>query len=157
MPEKSIQTKPEASSPRSMLPRQASRVRLDTRLKTLCCVQRHHSQMLRPDHPVCWSARVLLSRRIWTIAVLNKSFWERLRHLPPIFLTILNTVEIETSSVPVLPFSGMGRFHRPFWWILGLYPEGFLIKDNPLGTLRPSNVELHPMNSHSADVQLLWY
>ena len=49
-----VETKPEASSSRLMLRRQASCLRLDDWLLTLCGVQRHHTQTLRPDHSVCW-------------------------------------------------------------------------------------------------------
>ena len=44
-----VQTKPDASSLRSMLRRQASRLRPDAWLLTLCSVQRHHSQTLWVD------------------------------------------------------------------------------------------------------------
>ena len=48
-----VQNKPQASSLRSMLRRQASWLRLDAWLLILCCVQTHHSQTLLPDHTVC--------------------------------------------------------------------------------------------------------
>ena len=49
-----VQTKPKASSPRSMLRRQTFWYRLGAWLLILCGVQRHHSQTLRRDHSVCW-------------------------------------------------------------------------------------------------------
>ena len=114
-----VQTKPEASSPRSMLRRLASCLRLDAWLLTLCGVEWYHSQALQPGHFVCWrknqrwnfrigenegsipwffrsfSKPVLFSRCFWPIAALNKGFLELLMLFPSIFLTILDTVETE--------------------------------------------------------------
>ena len=125
-----VQTKPQASSLRSMLRRQASWLRLDGCLLTLHTRHRHHSQTLQPDHSVfrrqaqwcvfshrkMWgfdsrnalghSKKENSSRRFWTIVSLNsnRNVLERLRLFPPIFLIILATVETE-----IFFFSAMSK------------------------------------------------
>ena len=156
-----VQTKPDASSLNSMLRCQALRLTLDARFLTFCCVQRHYSQTLRLHHSVYWPVRIFSSKKkedsiprilqviqqtgapLQTLLNIFSTFqgfpenFSNFYHAS--FLTSLHSVEIGifffcTSLVLVWH----GRF-QSFLWLLSLSPEVFLIEEDHLEFLRPSN------------------
>ena len=133
-----VQMKSDASSRRSMLRRQASRLRLDAWLLTLCGVQRHHSQTLRPDHSVCWrqanDESFLIGKYQDSIPVILRAtngcyspeasesllhstglFWNISDFFLPFLLPWTQWRLKCYYSVLILSFSWIGRFWSLFW------------------------------------------
>ena len=136
---------------------------------TLCSIQRHTSQTLRPDHSVCWrldqqwnfliqkvriqfwesfrsfNKRVLLSSRLWTVFAFNRDYLEFLR---PFFSYLFDYLRhIGDWNFLHLcqpwPFLAWVIFKGIFDDRLAYNLRSLWLRTTHLGTLRPSNV-VHP-------------